>query len=37
MKVLVRESAEADLDQIAAWITKDDPAAAGRMVAAIHR
>jgi plasmid stabilization system protein ParE len=28
MRVFVRESAEADLDHIAEWIAKDNPAAA---------
>src|SRR5262249_21066352 len=36
MRVLVRESAETDLDDIAAWIGKDNPAAARRVVAAIR-
>jgi len=36
MKVIIRESAEADLDHIAAWIAKDNPAAAKRMVATIR-
>ncbi len=36
MKVIVRESAEADLDHIAEWIAKDSPTAAARMVAAVR-
>ncbi len=36
MKVIIRESAEADLDHIAEWIVKDNPSAAIRMVAKIR-
>lgn len=36
MKVLVRYSAEVDLERIAEWIAKDNPYAAARMVAAIR-
>jgi plasmid stabilization system protein ParE len=36
MKVIIRASAEADLDDIANWIAKDSPAAATRMVASIR-
>jgi plasmid stabilization system protein ParE len=36
MKVIIRESAEADLDQIAEWIAQDSPDAAARMVATIR-
>ena len=36
MRVFVRESAEADLDHIAEWIAKDNPAAARRVVTAIR-
>jgi toxin ParE1/3/4 len=36
MRVIVRESAEADLDHIAEWIGSDSPAAAVRMVASIR-
>ena len=36
MKVIIRESAEADLDHIAEWIAKDSPATAARMVASIR-
>ena len=35
MRVVIRESAEADLDHIADWIAKDSPSAAARMVATI--
>jgi plasmid stabilization system protein ParE len=36
MKVIIRESAEDDLDRIFAWIAKDNPAAAADMVAQIR-
>jgi plasmid stabilization system protein ParE len=36
MRVIVRESAEADLETIAFWIARDNPAAAARVVAAIR-
>ena len=36
MKVIVRVSAEADLNHIAAWIAKDNPAAAARVVSTIR-
>jgi hypothetical protein len=36
MRVIIRESAEADLDHISGWIAKDNPAAAARVVAAIR-
>ena len=36
MRVIIRESAEADLDHIAEWIAKDSPSAAARMVATIR-
>ena len=36
MRVIIRASAEADLDHIAEWIAKDSPAAAARMVASIR-
>ena len=36
MRVVIRESAEADLDHIADWIAKDSPSAAARMVATIR-
>ena len=36
MRVVVRASAEADLDDIAAWIAQDSPAAATRMVGSIR-
>jgi toxin ParE1/3/4 len=36
MKVIIRESAEADLDHIAEWIAQDRPSAAARMVATIR-
>ncbi|HLI20468.1 MAG TPA: type II toxin-antitoxin system RelE/ParE family toxin [Stellaceae bacterium] len=36
MKVIVRESAIADLDNIAAWIGKDNPTAAARVIAAMR-
>jgi toxin ParE1/3/4 len=36
MKVIVRESAKIDLDQIAEWITKENPRAAARIVSTIH-
>jgi toxin ParE1/3/4 len=35
MKIVIREAAEADLDHLAAWIAKDSPSAAARMVATI--
>src|SRR5271170_8378257 len=35
MKVIVRESAGADLDHIAEWIAQNSPSAATRMVATI--
>ena len=36
MRVIVRKSAEADLDHIAEWIRRDSQAAAVRMVASIR-
>jgi toxin ParE1/3/4 len=36
MRVIIRESAQADLDHIAEWIAKDSPSAAARMVATIR-
>ncbi|HVA15672.1 MAG TPA: type II toxin-antitoxin system RelE/ParE family toxin [Stellaceae bacterium] len=36
MKVIIRESATADLDNIAAWIEKENPIAAARVVVAIR-
>jgi len=36
MKVIIRESAEADLDHIAGWIAKDNPSAAARTFAKIR-
>ena len=36
MRVIVRESAEADLGSIASWIARDNPTAAARVVAAIR-
>jgi toxin ParE1/3/4 len=36
MKVIIRESAEDDLDRIFAWIAKNNPAAAADMVAQIR-
>jgi toxin ParE1/3/4 len=36
MRVIIRESAEADLDRIAEWIANDSPSAAARMVATIR-
>jgi toxin ParE1/3/4 len=36
MRVIIRESAEADLDNIADWIAKDSPSAATRMVETIR-
>jgi len=36
MRVIIRESAEADLDHIAEWIAKDSPSAAARLVATIR-
>jgi toxin ParE1/3/4 len=36
MKVIIRESAEADLDRIAEWIAQDSRSAAVRMVKAIR-
>jgi plasmid stabilization system protein ParE len=36
MRVIIRESAEADLDHIAEWIAKDSPSTAARMVATIR-
>jgi plasmid stabilization system protein ParE len=32
MKVIVREAAYRDLDEIYAWIARDRPAAGGRMI-----
>ena len=32
MKVIIRESAEDDLDRIFSWIAKDNPTAAAEMV-----
>jgi toxin ParE1/3/4 len=36
MKIIVREAAEADLEQIFAWITKENPAAAVSVVRRIR-
>jgi toxin ParE1/3/4 len=36
MKVIVRESAKLDLDEIAEWIAKDSPRAAARIVSTIR-
>ena len=36
MKVIIRESAEADLERIVDWIAKDSPSAAARMVTTIR-
>jgi toxin ParE1/3/4 len=36
MRVVIRRSAEADLDHIAEWIAKDSPSAAARMVTTIR-
>jgi len=36
MKVIIRESAEADLDHIAEWIAQESPSAAARVVATIR-
>jgi ParE toxin of type II toxin-antitoxin system, parDE len=36
MKVIIRESAEDDLDRIFEWIAKDNRSAAARMVAKIR-
>ncbi|MBI5909302.1 MAG: type II toxin-antitoxin system RelE/ParE family toxin [Betaproteobacteria bacterium] len=36
MKVIVRETAEDDLDDIFQWIARDNPRAAARMVARIR-
>ncbi len=36
MKVVVRESAQVDLDRIAEWIGKDSPRAAARIVSTIR-
>jgi toxin ParE1/3/4 len=36
MRVIVRESAEADLENIADWIARENPTAAVRVVAAIR-
>jgi plasmid stabilization system protein ParE len=36
MKVIVHDSAEADLDRIFEWIAKDNPSAAAKMVARIR-
>lgn len=36
MRVIIREAARADLDNIAAWIGKENPVAASRAVAAIR-
>ena len=36
MRVIIRESAQADLDHIAEWIAKDSPSAAARLVATIR-
>jgi plasmid stabilization system protein ParE len=36
MKIIIRATAEADLDRIAEWIAKDSPSAAARIVATIR-
>jgi toxin ParE1/3/4 len=36
MRVIIRESAQADLDHIAEWIAKDSSSVAARMVATIR-
>jgi addiction module RelE/StbE family toxin len=36
MKVIIRKAAQDDLDQIAAWISKDNPRAAVSMVSRIR-
>jgi plasmid stabilization system protein ParE len=37
MKIIVREKADADLDEIFAWIAKDNPAAAVAMIRRIRQ